>query len=69
MKTNLHIGSLTALIVAGALVVGCGRAGAPLKPSEALRQQAKENKQPLPPAPTPNEKNPGKRFVLDGLLE
>lgn len=51
------------------LLTACGRAGAPLKPSEAAREQAKANDQPLPPRPVPNAKNPDKRFILDGLLE
>ena len=66
---NTSIRSLAMLSIAALLLVGCGRAGDPLKPSEAARLQAKENKQPPPPKPLPNENNPDKRFILDGLLE
>ena len=52
-----------------AMLAGCGRKGDPLKPSDAAIAQAKEEKRPAPDAPTPNKKNTGKRFVLDGLLD
>ena len=48
---------------------GCGRAGAPLKPSEAAIERAKANKEPLPEAPVSNSTNEDKRFILDGLLD
>ena len=61
--------TLAILLIAGSTMSGCGRAGAPLKPSEAEIQRAKaENRKP-PEAPIPNRKNPDKRFILDGLLE
>lgn len=50
-------------------VTACGRAGDPYTPSEGARIEAKEQGLPLPEAPVPNAANPGKRFILDGLLE
>ncbi len=52
------------VVLAMAMLAGCGRAGAPYKPSEAAAKQAKENEQPAPPAPAKQDK----RFILDGLL-
>jgi len=69
MTTTPSIRALAAISIAALLLTGCGRAGDPLKPSKAARLQAKENKQPPPPAPLPNKNNPDKRFILDGLLE
>ena len=62
--TSAVIAALTATLLAG-----CGRKGDPLKPSDAAIAQAKEEKRSAPDAPTPNKKNPGKRFILDGLLD
>ena len=59
---------LTLLLVA-LVLASCGRAGAPLKPSEAAIEKAKADGTPKPEKPVPNSKNPDKRFVLDGLLE
>lgn len=58
-----------AVLLSLAMLVGCGRRGDPIKPSEAAIQAAKKEKQPIPAAPTPNASNPEKRFILDGLLE
>ena len=60
---------LALLMIAGLVLAGCGRAGDPLKPSEAAIERAKEAKKPPPPSPLPNKDNPDKRFILDGLLE
>jgi len=62
-------GFFIALIVSVGALSACGRAGAPIKPSQAAINEAKANKQPAPRKPVPNEQNPEKRFVLDGLLE
>lgn len=56
-------------VLAASVLAACGRAGAPLKPSEAAIERAKENNETPPPAPVPNKNNPDKRFILDGLLE
>lgn len=58
-----------ALLLAAVSLSACGRAGDPLRPSVAAAEAAKANDQPVPPPPVPNAQNPGKRFVLDGLLE
>ena len=58
---------LIAFALAAALSA-CGRAGPPLKPSQAAAKQAKANGEPVPAAPTPNRANPDKSFILDGLL-
>ena len=60
---------LIAALTASVLLSGCGRNGAPLRPSEAAIEQAKEEERPAPAAPTPNVQNQEKRFILDGLLE
>lgn len=63
--------SLPTLFVVCTMAVAlcaCGRAGAPLKPSEAAAAQAKANNEPAPVAPTPNSQNPDKPFILDRLL-
>ena len=57
------------LVLAPALLIGCGRKGAPIKPSDAAIAKAKENKEPVPEKPIPNSENPDKKFVLDGLLD
>ena len=36
---------------------------------DAAAKQAKEDNLPAPDKPVPNKSNPGKRFILDGLLE
>ncbi len=70
MRPHSRLSILVALAVAGpALLAGCGRKGPPIKPSEAAVQRAKENKEPAPQRPTPNAKNPEKKFILDGLLD
>ena len=61
--------TLSALLAALLLLTGCGRAGAPLKPSAAVAKQAKADGVPAPEVPTPNSQNPEKRFILDGLLD
>jgi len=58
-----------ALLILGGLLSGCGRAGAPIKPSQASIQKAKAEKRSTPEAPTANRNAPDKRFILDGLLE
>ncbi|MGI9366118.1 MAG: hypothetical protein ACR2O8_13100 [Rhizobiaceae bacterium] len=58
-----------AALALAALLAGCGRAGSPLKPSEAAVERAKEQNLPPPDVPVPNSQNPEKRFILDGLLE
>ncbi|MEM9732048.1 MAG: hypothetical protein AAF903_01025 [Pseudomonadota bacterium] len=60
---------LTLLLATSLLVLGCGRSGAPLKPSEAAVNEAKANNQPAPTPPTPNSQNPDKPFILDRLLQ
>lgn len=60
---------LVLLVTVPAFLSACGRAGAPLKPSEAAIQQAKEAGEERPKAPTPNSENEEKRFILDDLLE
>ncbi|MEP1207221.1 MAG: hypothetical protein ABJM29_06590 [Rhizobiaceae bacterium] len=57
------------LVAIAAVLSACGRAGPPIKPSQAAIERAKEAKQPLPEKPVPNSKNEEKRFILDGLLE
>jgi len=57
------------ILIAALFLASCGRAGPPIKPSEAAIKQAKEDKTPVPEKPVPNNKNPEKRFILDGLLE
>lgn len=63
------VGLTVAAFAVAILLVGCGRAGSPLKPSEAAIERAKEQKLPPPDVPVPNKQNPEKRFILDGLLE
>ena len=58
-----------AILSVALLAAACGRAGDPYTPSQAERRAAKDEGRPVPEAPTPNNKNEGKRFVLDGLLE
>lgn len=60
---------ITATILALTLLAGCGRSGAPLKPSEAIAKKAKDNKQPILETRKPNSKNDEKRFILDSLLD
>ncbi|MEM1039930.1 MAG: hypothetical protein AAGI12_10730 [Pseudomonadota bacterium] len=62
-------GMFVALIISLGTLSACGRAGDPIKPSQAAINEAKASKQPTPNKPVPNEQNPEKRFVLDGLLE
>ena len=53
-----------------AAVSGCGRKSGLDTPYEAgmqARKDAARNKEPLPPEPTPPEKD--KPFVLDGLIQ
>ncbi len=69
MKIAQSIRIACLLILAISVLAACGRAGDPLKPSEAAIEHAKENKETPPPRPVPNKSNPDKRFVLDGLLE
>ncbi|MEL6783228.1 MAG: hypothetical protein AAFO61_02245 [Pseudomonadota bacterium] len=57
------------LLATSLLVSGCGRSGAPLKPSEAAAKEAKANNQPAPARPVPNNQNPDKPFILDRLLQ
>ena len=61
--------SMVALVLAAAMLAACGRAGAPITPSQAAREEAKANQLPPPDQPAPNAKNDDKRFILDGLLE
>ena len=60
---------LVLLATVPALLAGCGRVGAPLKPSQAAIERAKEAGEEPPQAPIPNRQNEDKRFVLDGLLD
>ena len=63
-------GTLVVMMVAVAAVLSaCGRAGPPMKPSQAAIERAKEAKETPPEAPVPNSENEDKRFILDGLLE
>lgn len=57
------------LLAALSLLAGCGRAGPPIKPSEALAKKAKEEGEPAPEKPVPNARNPQKRFILDKLID
>ncbi len=57
------------ILLAAFVLASCGRAGPPVKPSVAAADAAKANGEPAPEAPVANAQNPGKRFVLDGLLE
>ena len=63
--------AIVALAVVSALALsGCGRKGSLDTPYEAAveaRKEAKKNDEPLPPEPTPPEKD--KRFILDGLID
>lgn len=62
---------MTRLLLLAALacsLAACGRAGPPIKPSEAAAKRAAQNGETAPPAPTPNAQNPDKPFILDGLL-
>lgn len=68
LNKGIHFSVLLA-VTSSLLLAGCGRKGAPLKPSEAAIEQAKKEERPAPEAPTPNASNPEKRFILDGLLE
>lgn len=59
-----------AFVLSSALVLaGCGRAGAPVKPSKAAIETAKKEKRPAPAQPVPNAQNPDKPFILDSLLD
>jgi predicted small lipoprotein YifL len=60
---------IVAMLVAVLALASCGRAGPPIKPSEAAIKKAKADGTPAPEKPVPNAQNPDKRFVLDGLLE
>ncbi len=60
---------LAIALMAALTLASCGRAGPPIKPSDAAIKQAKKDGTPAPEKPVPNSKNPDKRFVLDGLLE
>ena len=60
---------LILLLAAPTLLAACGRTDAPLKPSQAAIERAKEAKEEPPQAPTLNSQNTEKRFILDGLLE
>ncbi len=60
---------LAVVLMAALTLASCGRAGPPIKPSEAAIKQAKKDGIQAPEKPVPNSKNPDKRFVLDGLLE
>ncbi|MEL6967146.1 MAG: hypothetical protein AAGM04_07170 [Pseudomonadota bacterium] len=74
-STHRRDGSLRSLIRAGLLigcaiaVSACGRAGPPIKPSQAAIAAAKEEKRPAPARPVANAQNPDKKFILDGLLD
>jgi predicted small lipoprotein YifL len=57
------------MVAAAAVLSACGRAGPPIKPSQAAIERAKEAKETPPEAPVPNSQNEDKRFILDGLLE
>lgn len=57
------------LVTVPALLAACGRAGAPLTPSQAAIEHAKEAGEEPPERPTPNRQNEDKRFILDGLLD
>lgn len=69
MTRGLTPSALVLLLATLVAVAACGRAGSPLRPSQAAAEQAKLNKQAVPVAPTPNSRNTDKRFILDGLLE
>ena len=72
MATGLTSKSATVLVLlltVPTLLAACGRAGPPIKPSQAAIERAKENNEEPPVAPVPNRSNAEKRFVLDGLLE
>lgn len=68
MKTSVSIRSV-ALVLALSVLAGCGRAGAPLRPSQAAVLEAKETGALAPRPVVPNAAKPDKRFILDGLLE
>ena len=57
------------MVAAASVLSACGRAGPPIKPSQAAIERAKEAKETPPEAPVPNKENEDKRFILDGLLE
>jgi len=68
MKSNL-VFALTMLAVM-TLLAGCGRKAGLDTPYEAAveaRKEAEKAKQPLPPEPTPPDKN--RPFVLDPLIQ
>ena len=52
------------LILTSAILAGCGRRGAPVAPS-AVPLSEEEKKAGI----VREKKKPGKRFILDGLLE
>ena len=60
---------LVLLATVPTLLAACGKVGAPLKPSQAAIERAKEAGEVPPEAPVPNRNNEDKRFVLDGLLD
>ncbi len=60
---------VAALLIGAAVLSGCGRAGAPLKPSQAELERSKAENGSKSQAPIPNRENTEKRFILDGLLE
>jgi predicted small lipoprotein YifL len=61
--------TMLAITLVAAMLTSCGRAGSPLKPSEAARDRAKAENLPPPEKPVSNRDNTEKRFILDGLLE
>lgn len=68
--TRSSILTTAALALALLAVAGCGRKAPLITPYEAAveaRKDAERNKEPLPPEPTPPEKN--KRFFLDALID
>lgn len=65
MRLLKKIGVFTILLVLiGGVLAGCGRRGAPIAPS-AVPLSEEEKKAGV----VREKKEPGKRFILDGLLE